>query len=84
MNQAYADSLKKFMKRKWLSLPILVICLVMIGFFYNVLQKETAPYDDRSSLRLNVSAPEGASYEYMDRFMNEITDLINDSIPEKK
>jgi hydrophobe/amphiphile efflux-1 (HAE1) family protein len=84
MNTAYADSLKKFMKRKWLSFPILVVCLVMIGFFYNLLQKETAPYDDRSSLSLNVSAPEGASYEYMDNFMTEITELINDSIPEKK
>lgn len=84
MNLAYAESLKKFMKKKWLSFPIIAICLVMIGLFYNLLQKETAPYDDRSSLSLNVSAPEGASYDYMDTFMNEITDLINDSIPEKK
>mgnify|MGYP003639362051 CR=1 FL=1 len=84
MNTAYADSLKKFMKRKWLSFPILAVCIVMIGLFYNLLQKETAPYDDRSSIRVNVSAPEGASYDYMDRFMNEITELINDSIPEKK
>jgi multidrug efflux pump subunit AcrB len=84
MNTAYADSLKSFMKRKWLSFPILAVCILMIGLFYSLLQKETAPYDDRSSLRLNVSAPEGASYDYMDRFMDEITDLINDSIPEKK
>lgn len=84
MNVAYADSLKKFMKIKWLSFPILAVCLVMIGLFYNLLQKETAPYDDRSSLRVNVTAPEGASYDYMDSFMNEITELINDSIPEKK
>ncbi len=84
MNTAYADSLQNFMKKKWLSFPILVVCLVMIGLFYNLLQKETAPYDDRSFIRLNVTAPEGASFDYMDRFMNEITDLINDSIPEKK
>ena len=84
MNNAYESSLGKFMKNKWWSFPILAICIVMIGVFYSLLQKETAPYDDRSYIGLNATAPEGASYDYMDRFMDEMTDLINDSIPEKK
>uniref|UniRef100_UPI00404B7161 efflux RND transporter permease subunit n=2 Tax=Gelidibacter sp. TaxID=2018083 RepID=UPI00404B7161 len=84
MNTSYAESLRKFIKKKWLSFPILAICLIVIVGFYILLPKETAPYDDRSLIRVNVTAPEGASYEYMDRFMNELTDLINDSIPEKK
>lgn len=84
MNKGYADSLTGFMKRKWLSFPILIICLGLIALFYSTLQKETAPYDDRSFVGMNVTAPEGASYDYMDRFMQEMTQLINDSIPEKK
>jgi HAE1 family hydrophobic/amphiphilic exporter-1/multidrug efflux pump len=84
MNEGYAGSLRVFMKRKWMSFPILLACIGLIGVFYSLLQKETAPYDDRSFVRLSVSAPEGSSYEYMDRLMNNITDLINDSIPEKK
>ncbi|OBX27296.1 multidrug efflux pump [Gelidibacter algens] len=84
MNKAYASSLGKFMKNKWWSFPVLAVCIIMIGVFYNLLQKETAPYDDRSYIRVSVTAPEGASYDYMDRFMGEITELINDSIPEKK
>jgi len=84
MNEGYAETLYVFMRRKWLSFPILLACIGLIGVFYALLQKETAPYDDRSFVRLNVSAPEGSSYEYMDRLMNNITDLINDSIPEKK
>lgn len=84
MNTSYADSLGSFMKRKWLSFPILLICVVMIGLFYSLLKKETAPYDDRSYIVASVSAPEGSSYDYMDRFMTEFTDLINDSVPEKK
>ncbi len=84
MNTTYAHSLRRFVNKKWWSFPILAVCIVMIGLFYTLLQKETAPYDDRNSLRVNVTAPEGASYEYMDRFMTEMTDLINDSIPEKK
>ncbi|HLV39110.1 efflux RND transporter permease subunit [Xanthomarina sp.] len=84
MNKTYASLLEKFMRNKWWSFPVLAICIVMIGLFYSLLQKETAPYDDRSYIGLNVTAPEGVSYEYMDRFMTEMTDLINDSIPEKK
>ncbi|MDZ7612708.1 MAG: efflux RND transporter permease subunit [Flavobacteriaceae bacterium] len=84
MNTTYAESLQAFMKKKWLSFPILAACMIIIVVFYNLLKKETAPYDDRSYIGLNVTAPEGSSYDYMDTFMNELTELINDSIPEKK
>ncbi|RZJ33499.1 MAG: efflux RND transporter permease subunit [Flavobacterium sp.] len=84
LNQGYAQSLNNFMKRKWLSFPIIIGCIGLIVLFYNVLQKETAPYDDRSLVSVSVSAPEGASYEYTDRFMQELDQLITDSIPEKK
>jgi HAE1 family hydrophobic/amphiphilic exporter-1/multidrug efflux pump len=84
MNDSYAESLKSFMKKKWLSFPIIGLCIGLIVLFYLTLQKETAPYDDRSMLRVQVTAPEGASYEYTDRFMEELTQLVNDSIPEKK
>ncbi|NEW80046.1 MAG: efflux RND transporter permease subunit [Gelidibacter sp.] len=84
MNTSYAESLRAFMKKKWLSFPILIACLIVTVVFYKLLKKETAPYDDRSFIGLSVTAPEGSSYDYMDRFMTEITELINDSIPEKK
>jgi len=84
LNAGYAGMLTTFMKRKWLSIPILVVCIALIGFFFTILQKETAPYDDRSFVSMNITGPEGASYDYMDRFMIEMEDLISDSIPEKK
>ncbi|GGD14077.1 efflux RND transporter permease subunit [Flavobacterium orientale] len=84
LNKGYASTLEKFMKKKWLSFPILIACLGLSALFYVSLQKETAPYDDRSMILLNVTGPEGATYDYMDRFMQEISELITDSIPEKK
>ena len=84
LNTGYANSLTKFLKRKWLSFPIIIICLGLIVLFFAVLPKETAPYDDRSLGVISVTTPEGATYEYTDRFMEELSDLINDSIPEKK
>ena len=84
LNTGYANSLTKFLKRKWLSFPIIIICLGLIVLFFSILPKETAPYDDRSLGVISVTTPEGATYEYTDRFMEELSDLINDSIPEKK
>jgi HAE1 family hydrophobic/amphiphilic exporter-1/multidrug efflux pump len=83
LNSNYASSLSSFMKENGLA-PILIACFGLIYVFYNLIQKETAPYDDRSSLILRMTAPEGASYEYMDRFMQEISQLVDDSIPQKK
>jgi len=84
MNKEYASALKDFLRHKWLSFGTVIGCFILIYFFYQLLPKETAPYDDRSYVSLSVSAPEGVSYDYMDRFMTELTLLINDSVPEKK
>lgn len=72
------------MKRKWISYPIVLLCIGLIVLFFNILPKETAPYEDRDLVVASVTAPEGASYEYTDRFMQELSQLITDSIPEKK
>jgi HAE1 family hydrophobic/amphiphilic exporter-1/multidrug efflux pump len=84
LNSTYASALQSFMKRKWVSFPILITCFGLIYLFFNILQKETAPYDDRSALVMSVTTAEGSSYEYTDRFMQEISRLVDDSIPEKK
>lgn len=84
LNKGYANSLSKFMKKRWVSFPIIIGCLGLIFLFFKILPKETAPYDDRSFIGINVTTPEGATYDYTDRFMQELTKLINDSIPEKK
>ena len=84
LNKGYANSLTNFLKRKWLSFPILGFCIGLIVLFFAILPKETAPYDDRSLGIVSVSTPEGATYEYTDRFMEDLSKLINDSIPEKK
>jgi hydrophobe/amphiphile efflux-1 (HAE1) family protein len=84
LNSGYANALERFMKKKWLSFPILIACFGLIYLFFNLLKKETAPYDDRSGMMMSITMPEGSSYEYTDRFMQEISRLIDDSIPEKK
>lgn len=84
LNKGYANSLEKFMKKKWLSFPIVIVCIGLIILFFSIIPKETAPYDDRSLITMGITAPEGSSYDYTDRFMEDVYQLINDSIPEKK
>ena len=84
LNTGYAEALTSFMKKKWISFPILIACFGLIYLFFNLLKKETAPYDDRSGMVLRVATAEGSSYDYTDRFMQEISKLVDDSIPEKK
>ncbi len=84
MTENYGRSLSNFMKNRRWSVAIIAACFLMIYGFFTSLQSELAPLDDRSYLRLSVTAPEGSSYEYTDRFMMKIVDFINDSVPEKK
>lgn len=84
LNNSYEHSVRHFLNRPKWSYLVLLLCAGMIYFFYGLLPKETAPYDDRSFIGMNVTLPEGATYPTTDRFMQEMTRLINDSIPEKK
>lgn len=84
LNDGYADKLNKFLDKKWLAIPIIAVCIGLIALFWNVLPKETAPYDDRSAINMNISTPEGSSFAYTDNFMMKVQQMVNDSIPEKK
>ncbi|SMC77580.1 efflux RND transporter permease subunit [Pedobacter africanus] len=84
LNDGYAEKLNKFLDKKWLAIPIILTCVALIILFWKVLPKETAPYDDRSAINMNLTTPEGSSFAYTDRFMMKIQEMINDSVPEKK
>lgn len=83
LNEGYKDNLNKFLNRRWLAAPIILICIGLITLFWNILPKETAPYDDRSAINMSVSTPEGSSFAYTDRFVTKINQMVLDSIPEK-
>ena len=84
MTNSYTSSLVNFMKRKWISAVILVGSLVIVGVLFKITPSELAPLDDRSLLRFTVLGQEGASYEYMTRYMNRVSQFVEDSIPEKQ
>jgi multidrug efflux pump len=84
MDNFYKNSLTRFMKVRWVAFLIVAICAGIIYFIGGNLQSELAPMEDRSQFRLQVTAPEGSSYEYTDQFIERLTNLILDSVPEKQ
>lgn len=84
MTTGYSESLTNFMKKRWVAFPIIGICIALIGLFWNILQKETAPYDDRTAVSLQITTPEGSSYDYTDDFILKLNKLVEDSIPEQE
>jgi len=84
LTAAYRRSLDQFMNNRWLAFLVIAGSLFMIYSIFTNLQKELAPIEDRSRLNLFSVAPEGASYEYMDRYMDELIAFIEQEVPETK
>jgi multidrug efflux pump len=84
LDDTYREALESFMKRRWVAFIIFIGCVVMIVGIGMNLQTELAPLEDRSLIRFSVTAPEGTSYDYMERYMAGIGQFMRDSVPEKK
>lgn len=84
MENGYNRILKSFMKIRWIAFPVILLCLIAIWFIWNNLQSELAPMEDRSQFRLQITAPEGTSYDAMDKYVDKLTYMVMDSVPEKK
>lgn len=82
MTNGYKRLLTGFMKVKGLAFLLVIICFVGIGYFFSILPTELAPMEDRSNFRLSLTAPEGTSFEAMDDFVGQVTQFVNDSVPE--
>lgn len=82
METGYRNMLASFMKVRWIAIVLVVLCFVGPYFIGKNLQSELAPMEDRNQFRLQLTAPEGTAFEYMDNYVNDLTQLIMDSVPE--
>ena len=80
----YRRSLSAFMKVRWMAWILVAACFGIIYFIGSTIPSELAPLEDRNQFRLTVSAPEGTSFDYMDRYIDKLIQFVQDSVPEKK
>ena len=84
LENGYERALKGFMRVRWLSWVILAACGLLIVTLYSSIPSELAPMEDRSQFRLQLSAPEGTSFDAMDDYVDQLTGFIQDSVPENQ
>jgi hydrophobe/amphiphile efflux-1 (HAE1) family protein len=83
MENGYRRLLNGFVRVRWIAWVIVVGCGLLMFFLFNSLQSELAPLEDKSTIRFQMTGPEGASYGYMVDFGDKFINFLSDSVPEK-
>lgn len=78
----YSRSLRAFVNRRWLAIAMMVVSIGIIFGIGAFLPSELAPLEDRSRLQISSTAPEGATFEYMDGYMNQLLYAVETYVPE--
>ena len=82
LNNLYSRTLSAFLHRRWLALPLVAITLGLIGWLWSTIPSEMAPLEDRSQITINTTGSEGATYEYMRDYTEDINLLVDSLVPE--
>jgi len=77
----YKNSLALFMNKPVLAAVIMLVSVAAIFFLAPLIPGELAPMEDKSRLLVNVTAPEGTSFERMDSYMSNLA-WVADTMPE--
>lgn len=78
----YRRSLIWMMRHRFAALVVVGISILLIFWIGAKLPSELAPLEDRSDIRVFATAQEGATFEFMDAYMDELLDFIREEVPE--
>jgi multidrug efflux pump len=83
LNKAYQSSLNSILNRKYISIIILFISVILIYVLWKNIPAEMAPLEDRSQLSINITTPEGATYEFNEAYTEDVAALVERTVPER-
>ena len=84
MNKYYRLALEAVIRRRIWTIPVVVLMFVIIGWLWAAIPSEMAPLEDRSSITIRTSGPEGVTYEYMRDYTESINRLADSLVPDAK
>ncbi len=84
METGYQRFLASFMRMRGMSFVIIGLCVGAAYLIGRNIQSELAPMEDRNQFRLQLTAVEGTSFEYMDDYVQRMVNFVMDSVPEYK
>ena len=82
MENGYRRLLGSFMRVRWMAFVIIAACIASAYFIGINTQSELAPMEDRNQFRLALTAPEGTSFDYMDKYVDNLSQFVMDSVKE--
>jgi len=83
LNTIYRNGLTSFLNHRGWALGILVVAMGLVVLLWKIIPAEMAPMEDRSQITINMSAPEGATYEYILAYANDVSNLVEKRVPER-
>ncbi|MDZ4681186.1 MAG: efflux RND transporter permease subunit [Saprospiraceae bacterium] len=81
--EGYRRSLNGFLRWRWMAFVIMAVSGWIIFSLGGSLPNELSPMEDRGRLRGAATAAEGSTFEYMETYMNELSDVTMKTIPER-
>ena len=82
LNRIYSRSLAAFLRKRWIALPFIALTIGIIVFLWGYIPAEMAPLEDRSQISINTRGAEGATYEFIRDYTEDITALVDSIIPD--
>ncbi|NML65588.1 efflux RND transporter permease subunit [Hymenobacter sp. RP-2-7] len=82
MENGYGKLVGGFLRVRSLAWVVVLACGGLIYFIGRGLPTELAPLEDRSSVRLTLTGPEGMSYSAMQETADRVATFVQDSVPE--
>lgn len=84
LNNVYSRALGAFLHRRITAIVIVVATVGIIGWLWSTIPAEMAPMEDRSSITIRTTGPEGVTYEYMRDYTEDINRLADSLAPDAK
>ncbi len=84
LNNIYLRTLNSFLYRRYLAVAIMVGAFGTAIYLWNTTPSEMAPLEDRSSLTVRTSGPEGVTYEFMRDYTEDVRALVDSIVPDAK
>ena len=82
LNNIYARMLDTVLRYRWASIVVMVLALGASAWMWTSIPSEMAPLEDRSSITIRTSGPEGVTYEYMRDYTEDINLLADSLVPD--
>lgn len=82
LNRLYTRALSAFLRRRWIAIAIMAVSLVAGVWMWTSVPAEMAPLEDRSSVSIRTTGPEGVTYEYMRDYTERINRLADSIVPD--